>query len=500
MNHLPTPPTPDPLPVAELEADLAARRLSAEAALAARGLRGASLSPRVVSHLARIADLPPLAVALWFAGVAAGGFEVWPHWAAGLYAVAGAGATAALASWFGWHRIARLRRFWRAWMATAALTLAPAALAAAAGAPAGWAAAALTPPLALLALATGRAIAAVAAGWLVEHGAFERRAVVIGGGGNAERLVRGLAARRDNDIRLAGFFDDRGDDRSPPLAAGLRKLGTVDELIAFARVARIDLLIVTLPLSAEARIAELLRRLRVVPAEVRLSAYSADYAFPRRDRAPAGLIEAARHPLGAAERAAKRALDLALGSAALVVCGPLMLAAALAVRLDSPGPALFRQSRSGWNNRTIEVLKFRTMFHEQSDAAARRVVTRGDPRVTRVGRWLRKTSIDELPQLVNVLRGDMSLVGPRPHAVRAVSSRQQMFAEIVDGYSARHRAPPGLTGWAQVNGWRGEVDEPEALRARFEHDLWYVENWSLRLDLKILALTPLSLLDMRRAY
>ena len=131
---------------------------------------------------------------------------------------------------------------------------------------------------------------------------------------------------------------------------------------------------------------------------------------------------------------------------------------------------------------------------------ARKVVTKGDPRVTRVGRFIRKTSIDELPQLFNVLAGTLSLVGPRPHVLNAVSSRAQTFSEIVGGYSGRHRVPPGITGWAQINGWRGEIDDPEKLRQRFEHDLYYIENWSLKLDLYILAMTPLRLLRAENAY
>ena len=140
------------------------------------------------------------------------------------------------------------------------------------------------------------------------------------------------------------------------------------------------------------------------------------------------------------------------------------------------------------------------MYADQCDPAARNIVTRDDPRVTRVGRFLRKSSIDELPQLFNVLSGTLSLVGPRPHALDARSSRRVAFEKIVDGYSARHRLPPGITGWAQINGWRGEVSDPEALRARVEHDLFYIENWSLWFDLTILLRTPFSLLDTRRAY
>ena len=189
-----------------------------------------------------------------------------------------------------------------------------------------------------------------------------------------------------------------------------------------------------------------------------------------------------------------------LAALALAVLSPVMLAASVAIRLDGPGPVLFRQMRHGYNHRPVEIWKFRSMRIETCDPEARRVVTRDDPRVTGVGRFIRKWSIDELPQLFNVLRGDLSLVGPRPHALDAVSSRQQAFELIVDGYASRHRVPPGVTGWAQIHGWRGEIDDPEKLKARFEHDLYYIENRSLALDLYVLAMTPLRLLNTRDAY
>ena len=140
------------------------------------------------------------------------------------------------------------------------------------------------------------------------------------------------------------------------------------------------------------------------------------------------------------------------------------------------------------------------MYSHMTDPSGKQVVTKGDPRVTRVGRFLRRSSIDELPQLFNVLRGDLSLVGPRPHAVEAMSSKYERFTQIVDGYSARHRLPPGITGWAQINGWRGEIDDAKKHEARFEHDLFYIENWSVWLDLKILIQTPLSLFREKGAY
>ncbi len=168
-------------------------------------------------------------------------------------------------------------------------------------------------------------------------------------------------------------------------------------------------------------------------------------------------------------------------------CRPCCALTALAIRLDSKGPILFKQKRYGFNNELVEVYKFRSMYADKLDASASRLVTRDDPRVTRVGRFIRKTSIDELPQLFNVVfKGDLSLVGPRPHAIHAKAADRK-YDEVVDGYFARHRVKPGITGWAQVHGWRGETDTQEKIQARVDHDLYYIENWSLWLDLYILA-------------
>ena len=196
----------------------------------------------------------------------------------------------------------------------------------------------------------------------------------------------------------------------------------------------------------------------------------------------------------------KLAFDKIVGALALIALSPVLLATAIAVKLDSPGPVLFRQRRYGFNNELIEVFKFRSMYVDQTDATAARLVTRDDPRVTRVGRFIRKTSIDELPQLFNVVfKGNLSLVGPRPHAVHAKAADRQ-YEEVVDGYFARHRVRPGITGWAQVNGWRGETDTPEKIQQRVEHDLYYIENWSILLDLSILAITPFALFKTKNAY
>jgi exopolysaccharide biosynthesis polyprenyl glycosylphosphotransferase len=185
---------------------------------------------------------------------------------------------------------------------------------------------------------------------------------------------------------------------------------------------------------------------------------------------------------------AKRLEDVLLAGALLLVTGPVILAIAALIKFDSPGPVIFRQQRYGFNNRIITVWKFRTMFADQTDEGGERQIMQGDPRVTRIGGVLRRWSLDELPQLINVLVGDMSIVGPRPHPLMCgVSGR--LFEEVVEEYAARHRVRPGITGWAQVNGWHGAADTDEKIRERVKHDLYYVDNWSILLDLKILLMT-----------
>ena len=335
------------------------------------------------------------------------------------------------------------------------------------------------------------------------NGVMERRAVIVGGGQGAEALIRGLEMQEESDIRICGIFDDRGDRRSPPLVAGYPKLGNIRELVEFARLAKIDMLIVTLPLSAEKRVLSLLKELWVLPLDIRLSAHSSQLRFRPRSYSFIGqipLLDVFDRPIAEWDWIAKRIFDLFFASLAIVVLSPVFLATAIAIKLDSKGPVIFRQKRHGFNNRIIEVLKFRSMYQEMSDPTAKKIVTRGDPRVTKVGRFIRKSSIDELPQLWNVLKGQLSLVGPRPHAVHAVSSTNETFIEIVDGYFGRHKVKPGITGWAQIKGFRGEIDQPDKLKKRVEHDLYYIENWSILFDLSILAMTPLSLLKTEHAY
>jgi Undecaprenyl-phosphate glucose phosphotransferase len=331
------------------------------------------------------------------------------------------------------------------------------------------------------------------------NGTMERRAVIVGGGKAAEVLIRSLEQQADNDIRICGIFDDRDDRRSPPLVAGYPKLGTISELIEFARIARIDMLIVSLPLTAETRVLSLLKKLWILPVDIRLSAHSNQLQFRPRSYSYIGslpMLDIFDKPINDWDSVAKRAFDIVFSLIGIIVFSPVMLATAIAIKLDSKGPVLFRQKRHGFNNEVVEVYKFRSMFTELSDPTAKQTVTRNDPRVTRVGR---ETSSDELPQFFNALFGTLSLVGPRPHAV-AAQSHNLLYNEVVDGYFARHRVKPGVTGWAQINGWRGEMDTDEKIRMRTEFDLHYIENWSLWFDLKILFLTPIRLLDTKNAY
>lgn len=333
--------------------------------------------------------------------------------------------------------------------------------------------------------------------WTAE-GRLLRNAALVGGGKQAEELVRALEASPANDLRLVGFFDDRGDDRSQQTCAGLPKLGSVGDAVAFARMASLDMMIVTLPMTAEKRVLDMVRKLWVLPIDVRLSAHTAKLRFRPRAYNYIGAVPFLAlldRPLADWDHVAKTILDRVLGSLMLLALSPVMLAVALAVRLDSKGPVLFKQTRFGFNNEPISVFKFRSMYTDMSDATASKLVTKNDPRVTRVGAFIRKTSLDELPQLFNVVfKGDLSLVGPRPHAM-AAKAAGGLYQDVVDGYFARHRVKPGITGWAQVNGWRGETDTLEKLEKRVEHDLYYIENWSILLDLQVLAMTPLALVS-----
>ena len=242
---------------------------------------------------------------------------------------------------------------------------------------------------------------------------------------------------------------------------------------------------------------DLIAQLRILPLPVNVvpvGAISEVFRQPSREVGNAVRIEVQRGPLTPLEFTAKRALDIVMAGAGLVVLSPLLLLVAIAIKLDSPGPVFFRQRRCGFNGRTFQIMKFRTM-RVQEDGETVRQAQRHDSRVTRLGRWLRRSSIDELPQLFNMLGGSMSLVGPRPHAL----IHDTEFDKVVSNYAFRHRVKPGITGWAQVHGCRGPTPTPRDIELRVEYDLWYVDNWSFGLDCSILIRTVVEVLRGRNA-
>ncbi len=320
-----------------------------------------------------------------------------------------------------------------------------------------------------------------------ERGWLQRNLIIIGAGEVGQRLVRHLIAAREPGIRLLGLFDDRR-SRVPDEIEGYRVLGTVDDIPAFTRDHRVDEIVIALPWDNMGRLNDCIDRLRAVAANVQLCPDVLGFRlFNRGVRHVAGvpMLSVAELPLSGWSLVVKALEDRLIALVLLALAAPLFAVIALAIRLDSPGPILFRQRRYGFNNEVITVYKFRTMRYDPNAPEDVRQATRNDPRVTRVGAFLRRHSLDELPQLLNVLKGEMSLVGPRPHAV----AHNEQYARLIDGYLGRHKVKPGITGWAQVNGLRGETETVDKMEARVRHDIYYIDNWSLLFDLRILLLT-----------
>jgi Undecaprenyl-phosphate glucose phosphotransferase len=331
---------------------------------------------------------------------------------------------------------------------------------------------------------------------------LRKRIAIVGGGKAAEDAIHLLEVSKDIDADIVGLFDDRYDNRSPESIRKHKKIGKIADLADYARKHAVDLVIVAIPMSAEQRLLQILKRLWELPIDIRISAAAAELKLSPRAYTYLGklpLLNVFERPLSGWDSFMKAQMDRVIAIVALIVLAPVMLAVAFAVKYESKGPIIFRQKRFGFNNELVEVFKFRSMYTDMSDAAATKLVTKDDPRVTRVGRIIRKTSLDELPQLFNVLLGTLSLVGPRPHATQAKAAGT-LYDEVVDGYFARHKVKPGITGWAQINGWRGETDTREKLEQRVKHDLDYIDRWSLAFDLYILAKTPMALLKSENAY
>jgi Undecaprenyl-phosphate glucose phosphotransferase len=356
--------------------------------------------------------------------------------------------------------------------------------------------------LSLATMAASRLVTALLIKRWTIAGRLIRRAVVVGGGRPAEDLIKQLRRSTLANIKVCGVFDDRAKDRSPEPMDRYRVLGTFAEMEEFCRQESIDLIIVTLPPSAEDRILQLMRQLWVLPIDVRVSAHQSKLRLRPRAYTYIGdipFLAVFDKPLSDWGWVVKEVEDRVVALIALILLSPVMIAVAIAVKYTSKGPILFKQKRHGFNNQLIDVYKFRSMYTDMCDADATKQVTKGDPRVTPVGRFIRKSSLDELPQLFNVLKGELSLVGPRPHAT-ACKAGERLYNDVVDGYYARHRMKPGITGLAQINGWRGETDTEEKLQRRVEYDIQYIDRWSVWMDLYILAMTPVSLLNTRNAY
>ena len=333
-------------------------------------------------------------------------------------------------------------------------------------------------------------------------GRFRKRIAIVGGGKTAEGALNLLETSHDLDIEIVGLFDDREDGRSPQSISSYHRIGRIEELANYARGQRVDLIIVAIPLSAEHRLLTILKRLWELPVDIRISGQASSLKLTPRAYTYIGklpLLSVFDRPMKGWSLFLKDVLDRLLALTAVILLSPIMLAVALAVKLESKGPAIFRQRRYGFNNELIEVFKFRSMYADRSDENASKLVTRHDPRVTKVGRFIRRTSLDELPQLLNVLTGQLSLVGPRPHATQAKAA-EALYEKVVDGYFARHKVKPGVTGWAQINGWRGETDTREKIEQRVKHDLEYIDTWSLGFDLFIIAKTPFALFNSDNAY
>ena len=333
-------------------------------------------------------------------------------------------------------------------------------------------------------------------------GRFRRRIAVVAVSDFSREFIERLRADPDA-FEIAGIYDDRlRSGRVPPVHAGVTVRGSVADLVRDSRDERIDIIAVALPLSAVQRIADILEALSSTVADVCLTTDRAGLAYHGRQFGAVGsnpVISVGEKPLKDWRAAKKACFDYCVGALAFIILSPLLAALALTIRLDSPGPILFRQPRLGFNNRMFVCYKFRTMYANMTDMMADRQTVRGDPRVTRVGRWMRKLSLDELPQLINVMNGSMSLVGPRPHAPNTKAA-DRLFEEVVREYALRHRVKPGITGWAQVNGWRGETKTVEQVENRVRCDLYYIDNWSILFDLRIIAMTVLREIFSKNAF
>jgi Undecaprenyl-phosphate glucose phosphotransferase len=355
-------------------------------------------------------------------------------------------------------------------------------------------------------IASGRLLFKRFVATLGERGLLSRNIVIVGAGELGEVLIDKLERSAGPWTRILCIFDDRARSavpRTPMLLRGRYPvLGTTHDLVAFSQKVRVDEIFLALPWTAEARINDVVHTVQVVPANIHLCPDVLRHSLINRrlsalDGMPVATMVS--KPVSGWGYITKWILDKFLAFLGLLLLFPLLVLIAIIIKLESSGPVFFRQPRLGFNSKPMMIYKFRSMYHQQSDISADRLATKGDPRVTLFGRVLRRFSLDELPQLINVLLGDMSLVGPRPHALKAKAAGH-LYHEVVVGYALRHKMKPGITGWAQVSGWRGETDTEEKIIRRVECDLFYMNNWSVLFDLFILVLTIFKTPFHRNAY
>lgn len=325
----------------------------------------------------------------------------------------------------------------------------------------------------------------------------QRVAVIAGRGQLARQLAVGIKASPDLGIRIAGYFDDRNAPRDE-IQSGDATLGLLHQLAAYVKTHPVDLIYITLPMASQPRILKLLDELRDTTVSIYFTPdiFLSDLIQARLDTvAGMPVVAVCETPLYGISGPLKRASDLILASLILLLIAPVMLAIAVAIKVQSPGPVIFKQRRYGLDGQEIIVYKFRSMTVAE-DGNEVKQATRNDSRVTPLGAFLRRTSLDELPQFINVLQGKMSVVGPRPHAI----AHNELYRKLINGYMIRHKVRPGITGWAQVNGLRGETDTLEKMQKRVEFDLAYLRHWSLRWDIEIVLKTLLVVWKKDNAY
>jgi putative colanic acid biosysnthesis UDP-glucose lipid carrier transferase len=324
-----------------------------------------------------------------------------------------------------------------------------------------------------------------------------RRVIVVGAGPLGGKVARALQSQRDVSHEFVGYFDDRTDSRVLPEAISMR-LGGLRDVANYVYAHGIHEVYITLPLGSQPRIVELLEAVQGTTASLYFvpDVFGISIIQGRlQDLNGVPVVGICETPFTGTNAMVKRVSDIVLASVILFLISPILFALALGVKLSSPGPIIFRQRRNGLDGEEIMVYKFRSMRVMDNGAVVKQA-TKGDPRITPFGAFIRKTSLDELPQFINVLQGRMSIVGPRPHAV----AHNEEYRRLIKAYMVRHKVKPGITGWAQVNGYRGETDTIDKMQGRVEYDLEYLRNWSLALDLQIIIRTIRLMVFDRNAY